>query len=214
MLLIRMCYSANLPSPDDLIRSLTGKTAKQTNSERSKNESGAGAHVPDSSGQPHSSHPALRVAGGDYEPHRPAHRPEETQALRPGLPVLESFADLVALAAEKRDVRLKLALEDAVEPVRFKPGHVELHLLAEAPKDLANELGRKLKAWTGDRWMISLTDERGATPLGQIRRQREAKMLEDARRHPSVQSVMRHFPNAEIVSVKDLAEADRKSKKD
>ncbi|MGF1620325.1 MAG: DNA polymerase III subunit gamma/tau [Rhodomicrobiaceae bacterium] len=214
MLLIRMCYSANLPSPDDLIRSLTGKTAKQTNSERSKNESGAGTHVPDSSGVASTNHPGLRVAGGDYEPHRQAQRPEETQALRPGLPVLESFADLVALAAEKRDVRLKLALEDTVEPVRFKPGHVELHLLADAPKDLANELGRKLKAWTGDRWMISLTEERGATPLGQIRREREAKMLEDARRHPSVQSVMRHFPNAEIVSVKELAEADRKRKKD
>ena len=128
--------------------------------------------------------------------------------------MLESFADLVALAAEKRDVRLKLALEDTVEPVRFKAGHVELHLLADAPKELANELGRKLKAWTGDRWMISLTEERGSTPLGTIRREREAKMLEDARRHPSVQSVMRHFPNAEIVSVKDLADAVRKAKKD
>jgi DNA polymerase-3 subunit gamma/tau len=214
MLLIRMCYSANLPSPDDLVRSLTGKTAKQTKDERSKNESGSSKHVPDSSEATHSNHPSLRVAGGDYEPSQQANVPEATQAVRPELPVLESFADLVALAAEKRNVRLKLALEDAVEPVRFKPGHVELHLLADAPKDLANELGRKLKAWTGDRWMISLTEERGGTPLGQIRRQREAKMLEDARRHPSVQSVMRHFPNAEIVSVKDLADADRKSKKD
>jgi DNA polymerase-3 subunit gamma/tau len=132
----------------------------------------------------------------------------------PAPPRLDSFADLVALAAEKRDVRLKIALEDAVEPVRFKPGHVELHLLADAPKDLANELGRKLKAWTGDRWMVSVTDERGETPLGKVRRQREKQMLDEAKRHPSIMSVMRHFPEAEIVAVREIDKGgDKKNKR-
>ncbi|MGB0087640.1 MAG: DNA polymerase III subunit gamma/tau, partial [Rhodomicrobiaceae bacterium] len=129
-------------------------------------------------------------------------------------PRLQSFADVVALAAEKRDIVLKIALEDTAELVRFKPGQIELHLLADAPKDLANELGRKLKAWTGERWMISVTAERGETPLGQVRRQREAKLLEEARRHPAVQSVMRHFPEAEIVAVRELGAGDKPAKKD
>lgn len=158
-----------------------------------------------------------RVAGGDPEPAPQAAQSPEAitpAAALPAPPRLDSFADLVALAAEKRDVRLKIALEDAVEPVRFKPGHVELHLLADAPKDLANELGRKLKAWTGDRWMVSVTDERGETPLGKVRRQREKQMLDEAKRHPSIMSVMRHFPEAEIVAVREIDKGgDKKNKR-
>jgi DNA polymerase-3 subunit gamma/tau len=101
---------------------------------------------------------------------------------------------------------LKIALEDACELVRFKQGHIELHLLEDAPKDLANELGRKLKYWTDDRWMISLTDERGERPLGEIRREREAKLLEQTKRHPAIRSIIQHFPAAEILSVREVDE--------
>jgi DNA polymerase-3 subunit gamma/tau len=127
---------------------------------------------------------------------------------------LQSFADIVALAAEKRDILLRLALEDTVELVRFKPGQIELHLLPDAPGDLAQDLGRKLRHWTGDRWMISVTDQRGEKPLGQVRREKEAKMLEEARRHPSVQAVMRQFPEAQIVGVRELGPGDRGPKGD
>jgi DNA polymerase-3 subunit gamma/tau len=40
-------------------------------------------------------------------------------------------------------------LEEHVSLVRFDPaGSIELHLLAGAPKELANELREKLNAWT------------------------------------------------------------------
>ncbi len=161
-----------------------------------------------------SSAPRRRAAGGDIVPGPEAYDQTETAPPAPAGPRLESFADLVALAAEKRDVMLKIALEDAVEPVRFKQGHVELHLLPDAPKDIANDLGRKLKHWTGDRWMVSLTEERGERPLGEVRREREARMLEEARRHPSVKSIMTHFPDAVIVSVRELNSGPKTTKKD
>ena len=213
MLLIRMCYAADLPSPEDVIRRLTGKSGIQTKGEPSNNESGFAAHVPDSS-VPASSAPRSRRAVGDDGDARHEAQFQEEAAAAPAPPRLQSFADIVALAAEKRDIVLKIALEDTAELVRFKPGQIELHLLADAPKDLANELGRKLKAWTGERWMISVTEERGETPLGQVRRQREAKLLEEATRHPAVQSVMRHFPEAEIVAVRELGAGDKPAKKD
>ncbi len=212
MLLIRMSHAADLPSPEDVIRRLTGKPANQTKSESSRNESGSEPLVPDSPPPPGSSAPRRRVVGGQIDaPSEP--QLQEDMPPSAAAPKLESFAELVALAGEKRDVRLKIALEDTVELVRFKPGHVELHLLSDAPKDLANDLGRKLKHWTGQRWMISLTEERGEKPLGAVRREYEAQMLEEAKRHPSVKSVMRHFPQAEIVAVRELgAEKDGRKK--
>jgi DNA polymerase-3 subunit gamma/tau len=218
MLIIRMCHAADLPPPDDIIRHLTGNPALQTKKESSRNESGPAPHVPDSSIPAGAAPGGKRVAGSDVDLRPDRQIPETATApaapAAPSVPALESFADIVALAAEKRDVRLKIALEDSAELVRFKQGHIELHLLADAPKDLAGDLARKLKHWTGERWMISLTEERGETPLGAVRRAREAQMLEEARRHPSVQSVMRHFPEAEIVSVRDLSGNPEKAKKD
>jgi DNA polymerase-3 subunit gamma/tau len=211
MLLIRMCYAADLPPPEDIIRRLTGKQAEQPHAEPSRNESRASEGVLDSSPQMAKPPAGRRAMGGENAAPEPTHAPEAAAAAGARL---DSFADIVALAAEKRDVLLKLALEDSAELVRFRPGHIELHVLPNAPKDLANDLGRKLKFWTGERWMISVTEERGEKPLGEVRREREARMLEEAKRHPAVQSVLRRFPDAEVTAVRDLSAEDPRTKKD
>ncbi len=211
MLLIRMCYAADLPPPEDIIRRLTGKQAEQPHAEPSRNELRASEGVLDSSPQMAKPPAGRRAMGGENAAPEPTHAPE---AAAPAGARLDSFADIVALAAEKRDVLLKLALEDSAELVRFRPGHIELHVLPNAPKDLANDLGRKLKFWTGERWMISVTEERGEKPLGEVRREREARMLEEAKRHPAVQSVLRRFPDAEVTAVRDLSAEDPRTKKD
>jgi DNA polymerase-3 subunit gamma/tau len=211
MLLIRMCYAADLPPPEDIIRRLTGKSADQPRAEPSGSESRTFGGVPDSSARGAAQPNGRRALGAENAALEPSHAPE---AAAPAGPRLDSFADIVALAAEKRDVMLKLALEDSAELVRFRPGHIELHVLPMAPKELANDLGRKLKFWTGERWMISVTEERGERPLGEIRREREARMLEEVKRHPAVQSVLRRFPDAEVTSVRDLSAGDGRTKKD
>ena len=207
MLLIRMCHASSLPSPEDMIQHLSRLSSGETKAEPKKNESAPRGNVPDSS----VAQAPLQHAIGETpmpQPQEEKVRPDHAPLAKagPDKPELRSFADIVKLAAEKRDLRLKIALEDACELVRFKSGHVELHLLEDAPKDLANELGRKLKYWTGDRWMISLTDERGERPLGEIRREHEARLLEQTRRHPSIKSIIQHFPEAEILSVREVDE--------
>ena len=59
---------------------------------------------------------------------------------------LDAFDDLAALAAEKRDIQLKIALERDVRPVRFDPaaGILEFALKEGAPRALAADLSRKL----------------------------------------------------------------------
>jgi DNA polymerase-3 subunit gamma/tau len=211
MLLIRMSYAANLPSPDDLIRHLTQNPAPRTNREHGSNESPTLGNVPDSSGAPQARLAAGGAGGADVAAFADGMpeagvMPETAVREAPAAPKLDSFADVVAMAAERRDMRLKLALEDDVELVRFKPGHIELHLLANATKALTGNLSRKLKDWTGERWIVSITDERGEKPLGEVRREREARMKEEARRHPAVQQILRTFPDAQIAAVHDLGD--------
>ena len=213
MLLIRMCYAANLPPLDEVIRGLTGSGAAQTKSAQGGNESRRSRDVVDSFDENGSSR-ARRVVG-EADPGAPRAQYEPVSAPEiPALPRPDSFNAVVALAAAKREVKLKISLEEHVEMVRFKHGHIELHLLPGAPRDLANDLGKKLQFWTQERWIISLTDERGERPLGDVRREREAKMVEEARRHPAVQAALRHFPGAEITAVRELDGGDKRGKKD
>ena len=63
--------------------------------------------------------------------------------------VVKSFEDLIALAAEKRDLTTKSALERDVRLVAFEDGKLELALEASARKSLVGELSKKLSDWTG-----------------------------------------------------------------
>ena len=110
------------------------------------------------------------------------------------------------LAEAKRDLKLKHALMEQVRLVRFKPGTIEINPLPQAPRELGQELMRKLKAWTGRVWIVAVSDEEGAVPLGVQRREREAREIETVRAHPAVQEVMQHFPGARIASVRPVVE--------
>ena len=84
----------------------------------------------------------------------------EPAAAAPTL-AIGSFEALIALAAEKRDITVKMALERDVRLVRCEDGQLEIALEASAPKTLVHDLQRKLTAWTGKRWMVVVSQEQG-----------------------------------------------------
>ena len=113
--------------------------------------------------------PAMRREAPPAPSPKPRHRllpRRKTPRPAPSLADPKSFEEVVALAEEKRDLKLKHALSEQVRLVRFRPGHLELNPLATAPKELGQELMRKLKAWTGRVWIVALSGEEGAAPLG------------------------------------------------
>ena len=124
----------------------------------------------------------------------------------PRRPELKSFEDVIALAESKRDLKLKHALTEQVRLVRFKPGLIEINPLPQAPRELGQELMRKLKAWTGRVWIVAVSDDEGAAPLGVQRREKEADAIAAIREHPAVKEVMQHFPGARIAAVRSVAE--------
>jgi DNA polymerase-3 subunit gamma/tau len=115
---------------------------------------------------------------------------------------LKTFEDLIALAAEKRDISLKSALERDVRLVRFEDGKLEIGLEASARKTLVGELSKKLSDWTGRRWMVVVSAEQGTPSLRAQAELRKAELKEDVRGDPLVQAVLARFPGAEIVEVR------------
>jgi DNA polymerase III subunit gamma/tau len=195
MVLIRLAYTADLPAPADIIDALGGGAAragaKPALAPAEKRPAiGAPVDVLETAGEEEG------VTVDDIGPSDPA---------AAAVPILRTFADVVALAGERREAKLKVHLEEHVSLVRFDPaGSIELHLLPGAPKELANDLREKLNAWTGKRWMVALSKAPGAPAIGQAQRERAAAEIRDIQQHPAVAAVLQQFPDAQVTSVRPL----------
>ena len=140
--------------------------------------------------------------------------PNETRAF-------SSLKDLIAIATEKRDIKLKTDLETLIRPIRVAPGQFELALEPGAHAGLANEIGRKLEAFTGMRWIVMVAKDGGDKPVSRQRQEAKDDLFHTAREHPDVQAVLKRFPGAEIIDVKvpdaslpppNMSESDEESR--
>jgi DNA polymerase-3 subunit gamma/tau len=120
--------------------------------------------------------------------------------------VLDRFADIVALAAEKRDLTIKTALERDVRLVSMEDGRLEIALESGASRSIVQELSRKLSDWTGRRWMVIVSAEAGQPTLRSQAETRQAELEVGVRADPMVQAVLSRFPGAQIVGVRGPVE--------
>ena len=192
MVLVRLAYAADLPTPEEALKRLSSS--------------------PDSSPSP-----ALRgggPAGGPSAALRSAPRLAVAQAAAPEARIeaapsliLNSFAELVALAGSQRDIQLKTALERDVRLVRFEQGRLDFSLAPGGSANLPAILSRKLQDWTGQRWMVALSTAEGAPSLLEQAKAREEEKLVGVQAHPLVRAALDQFPGAVIVAVRS-AEAE------
>ncbi len=215
MVLVRIAYAADLPTPDEVIRSLDGNGA----SPRPQGGNGGGAANPSPAMPSASAVPAQRMdaprgggpraslATASARPAgEPAMRAAEPTPSAPAL-VIGTFEELIALAAEKRDIQTKMALQRDVRLVRCEDGKLEIALEPNAPKTLINDLSRKLQQWTGRPWMVVVSREPGAPTLKSVADARQAALEVGVRADPLVKAVLERFPGAEIVGVRGQKDA-------
>jgi DNA polymerase III subunit gamma/tau len=188
MTLIRIAHTADLPSPDEIIRALGdggGRAAARSTGD---------ARPAPGPQAPLNSAPSTPVA-------------DERDLNRGEAPGPRSFLEVVQLAGERRDAKLKVHLEEHVSLIRFEPGRLEIRPLEGAPPTLVNELSEKLGKWTGRRWVVAVSREQGERPLGEVRREREAAALAELKAHPAVRALLEAFPEAEVKDVRPLRRA-------
>jgi DNA polymerase-3 subunit gamma/tau len=112
------------------------------------------------------------------------------------------FEDLVALAQQRRDLHIQLALERDVHLVRFEDGKLEIGLEPGAPKSLVQELSAKISEWTGRRWLVAVSAEPGRPTLAAQREFERSERERGVRADPLVQAVLGRFPGAQILDVR------------
>ena len=223
MVLVRLAYASDLPTPDEALRRLRegagdepaarpppsggggsgggggGGSAMAATAPRSFS---APAYAPSAAPQA-ASHLSVAARGNPRPAATPATRPEEA----PGL-VLGNLGELVALAAQKRDLKLKFALENHVRPVAFEDGKLELALAPGGSPNLLQELQLKISEWTGKRWLVVLSREEGEATLAEQAKSARENLLTDVRADPLVAAVLARFPGASVVDVRTQAADD------
>ena len=190
MVLVRLAHASDLPTPDELIAKLQNQ--------------------PPASAPPVA--PIQRTAGGGPQAMR-QFQPEVAprfeaapipQATPQALANPRSYAELVALAGEKRDLIVKHALESSLRPVSIGEARLEVALVENADPGIIQTLSARLKTWTGRQWLITIARDAAHVPT--VREQRdEQHEAERATAHqdPLVQAILEMFPGSTVrVSVK------------
>ena len=190
MVLIRLAYAADLPTPDELIARLANQPVPQA---------------------PLVTAPVARNGGGAPQAMRqlePAQRqnfetapaPQSSQRAESGP---QSYMELIALAGEMRDLIVKRALEASLRPIAFADGRLEVALAEGADPGIIQTLSARLKLWTGRNWMVTVSSSAPAGPtVKELAEARQQAELSAAHEDPLVQAILETFPGARVANVK------------
>ncbi len=206
MVLVRLAYVADLPAPADLVKQIAageggGGSATSTARASAGASSGSASAGSASASAPRRTLSSEAPAGAP----RLAVASEPVAAAAPSaLPLPQSFVEVVALFEQKREALLRTHLIANVHLVRFEVGRIELRPTAAAPRDLANRLGKLLTEWTGERWVVTITQEEGAATLKEQSAANDVVKRQQAAEHPLVRAVLDAFPGSRIEAVRDI----------
>jgi DNA polymerase III subunit gamma/tau len=194
MVLVRLAFAADLPTPDEALRALAEGGAV-----------GGAAAAPSKAGP--GSAPRLSLAAEGGRARSSIQAEPALEAVASSAPRLASFEDIAALAVAKRDLKVKHAIENLVRLVRMQEGRLEIALVSGTPASITSELSTKLTEWTGNRWFVAISDSEGAPTLAENAAAKKVAMVHDVRSDPLVKAVLERFPGAEIVDVRRREEA-------
>lgn len=210
MVLVRIAYVADLPTPDEAIRMLEQNGGGSPVVSGGSAARSSGPSAPVATAAPAASAAPVRMPtssstafGGGARPQMAAPAPDP-QGAAPQLRIT-SFTQLVALAGQKRDLMTKGALEGDMRLVRFEEGRLEVALEPNASKTMISELAKKFELWTGRRWTVIVSNEQGQPTLRSVNQAAKQEHARTAEADPRVQEVLSRFPGSKVVEVRRLA---------
>ncbi len=203
MAVIRLTHVAELPAPEDLVRRLKDAPPPSGPTGGSPGGPGGGgprATAPEARGAPIARHSAP-VTGGTNGGAATAIATDQASALAR----YPTFATVLDLIRANRDAHLVILVETHLRLARYAPGRIEFTPAHDAPADLAQNLGRKLQAWTGARWAVTVVNGAEAPTIAETRQAKEDALKAEAAAHPMVRAVIDAFPGAKIGRITSLA---------
>ena len=191
MLIIRLAHTAHMPTPGELMQKLP-KTSPSPATSASPAPAAPASSAPISSA-PISSAPVA---------------PVEAAAIETSVNMPNSLGEIVALAETNGEMLLAARIRNHVKLVSLKPGNLQIGLVGAAPDQLAGDIARYLSQWTGQRWLVSLSESGGAQTLAEEQRDADDKLRDTIASEPLVAQILDIFPGASIDEIKNPETTD------
>ncbi len=198
MVLIRLCFAADLPDPATLV-----KQVKDSGGAGSL--SGGGNKASHGNPSSFSSSSSLRVSGGGGGSVQTL---PQTSASLLTAPVangnLSTLSEIVGLLEQNGSLVLASQVVHYVELVHLEPGRIEFKPAPQSPPKLAQDLAKRLGDLTGVRWMVSITGRSGEPTLAAQQKALHQSEMAAIKEDPVIARILATFPDSEILSIKKI----------
>lgn len=178
MILMRIAYSANMPTPADLLKELKKKSRVNNFANKPQIVLNSSTHI------------------ANTDTHIATELTEDSEGFE-----LSTPEELVKLLNAKRQMLLLYAVKNDMSFKEFTAGKMRIALSEKADKDLIANLRKFLAKETGVSWVIDIDYE----PLGETLAFKENKELERDKKniseYPLVKAILSEFSGAKIETV-------------
>ena len=184
MILIRLAYSCNLPDPASLVKKI------QASLEENKTTFNDSLEEKDD---------------GKKNTSEIINDLQEINSIdnKTTLAEVNTFEDLVEIFKIKGELLLHAQLLSCVHLISFEKGKLEISISGNTNNNIAKDISKFLKNWTGEDWVISIVDDQGTETLDHKNERKAQEEIENTKNTPEMQKVLKAFPNAELKSVDD-----------
>lgn len=205
MLIMRLVHLKDLPSPeqviDDVINSDTLEIAKTPEQKDDFNEIKPGTIINKQTSAKTQIKSIIQEKAEDFD--RTPKILEKKQDSR-NLEIINSFEKLVEITNINKEIELKFDLERNVRVVKFENGKIDISFNEKLSKNFVRSLTEKLKLWTGERWIISLSKEVGKSTIFENKETFKNNLLQEALESEVYKKIKESFPDAELSDVEEI----------
>ena len=125
----------------------------------------------------------------------------ETDTKLKGKIEISSFDQLIEMCILKKEIRLKYELEKNVNLVNFDKNRIEISFNDNLDKNFVKEISLKLFEWTDERWIISLTKNKGEISIKEKEEIKKRDIMDKTKKSETYKNVLDKFPDAKLINV-------------
>ena len=114
---------------------------------------------------------------------------------------IKSFEDLIKLASETKEIHLKYDLENNVNLIKFSERKIDISFNENLDKNFVRNLSAKLFKWTGNRWVITLSKEKGHKTFSELKDIKRKELLSQEKEGEIYRKFKNIFSDGELVEV-------------
>ena len=122
--------------------------------------------------------------------------------------LINSFEDLLNVCSKNKEIKLKYELEKNVNLVKFEKNRMEISFNDNLDKDFVKDLSSKLFEWTDERWIITFSKSKGEMSVKEKLENKKEELISEVKNSEIYKTVMKKFPDAELLDVKLNKEED------